>query len=165
MARGKYKNSAEARQARESAIAEAARLRRENEALRREGERLKAEMKAQHDADLALIADLRAHIKEGTSEQVEELRRSIAGLKEQREALRREHVEQVVAGMTHASRYGQVAMAKEDWPKVADLFGVKLGDLFAAMPNANRKARRMTSSRARAIEHAKAAARADGFVG
>lgn len=153
MTRGKYKSTTEAREARETAMREAA-------ALRRELERLQGEVTAERDALLdereQLRADvfrLRGQLAEGVSDQLQSARAEIAALKAQMQEIPRtlgrrlarlidEHDLLIPRNMDAVSHY----------ISLAELFDLPLGELFTegkADGYYGRDIRRMTAKKAR----------------
>lgn len=83
MARGKYKSTAEARRVRETALQEAQRLRRENDALRRENESLSVGAMAQHAAHLEQMREMRLALASVAEPELIEARRELASAREE----------------------------------------------------------------------------------
>lgn len=157
MARGKYASKADSAKARESALAEAAKLRRENERLHQEVESLRGDL---NDTLAALHSEttrLRLIIAAGETEATETLHAELRDLAGQLASVRGDLGREI---RDLASQH-VVRAPKEFWRTLAELTGVDTPDYYQ-IEDGNRHQRRLTPAKIRKIHASIDSAEAQG---
>jgi hypothetical protein len=160
MARGKYRNTAEARAAREGALSEVEAGRRTIVRLTNENRELRETLAAEREQHGDRIREFGSMLEAGTSPEIERLRALLSEAEESVANAELDAGHKVINFLK--SRRDVTSVGDSFWPALADALGVPYRELVR--PGGNRYRRRITTKKARGQAETDAFARANGVT-